>query len=323
MRGLYEISPNIAQFPRASHRRDPLIRPLRGHLLPRGEKDLDLTIRNDPAISSPMLHRALQDPIPPADTDADTAAMADTERDIERGERHLRMLAELAEIGMRVARLLGEVVEARIETETKPDGAPARSEDAAAALDKMAQTVRRTAGPGGQTRRGREGPPRRADHRTRRTPRGEQGRSRNRSMVTPSSKACTTPGPRPAPMRNTTNRHRRTVCWTTPGSTSTTPTKCAATSIARSARRWSASAPPWASIPKPASPTAKPGASAAHRWISNCGWKNEPASILPLPKWGGTDREAIRVGKCSMKSHAAVESAILPHPDGAAVCPSP
>ena len=91
-----------------------------------------------------MLHRALQDPIPPADTDADTAAMADTERDIERGERHLRMLAELAEIGMRVARLLGEVVEARIETETKPDGAPARSEDAAAALDKMAQTVRRT-----------------------------------------------------------------------------------------------------------------------------------------------------------------------------------
>ena len=91
-----------------------------------------------------MLHRALLDPIPPADADTDTAAMAETARDVERGERHLAMLAELAEIGMGLARSLGELAQARIEREKKADEPPARSEDAAAAFDKMAQTVRRT-----------------------------------------------------------------------------------------------------------------------------------------------------------------------------------
>jgi len=91
-----------------------------------------------------MLHRALLDPIPPADTDADTAAMAETISAIERGERHLRMLAELGEIGMRLARSLGQLVDARVERELKGEVAPGRSEDAAAAVDKMVQTVRRT-----------------------------------------------------------------------------------------------------------------------------------------------------------------------------------
>jgi hypothetical protein len=90
-----------------------------------------------------MLHRILQDPIPP--DDADTAAMVETARDVERGERHLRMLAELSEIGMGLARSLGELAQTRIEREKKSDdAAPARSEDAAAAFDKMSQTVRRT-----------------------------------------------------------------------------------------------------------------------------------------------------------------------------------
>ena len=92
-----------------------------------------------------MLHRALLDPIPPADADIDTAAMAEAEREFERGERHLRILAELAEIGMRLARTLGELVGARAERELKGEVASGRSEDAAAAFDKMAQTVRRTA----------------------------------------------------------------------------------------------------------------------------------------------------------------------------------
>ena len=91
-----------------------------------------------------MLHRTLLDPIPPADADADTAAMADTARAVERGERHLAMLAELSDIGMQLARSLGELAQARIEKEKKREDAPARSEDAAAAFDKMAQTVRRT-----------------------------------------------------------------------------------------------------------------------------------------------------------------------------------
>jgi len=91
-----------------------------------------------------MLHRALLDPTPPADADTDTAAMAETVRDLERGERHLRMLAELSEIAMTLAMSLGELAQARIEREKKAEEAPAQSEDAAAAFDKMAQTVRRT-----------------------------------------------------------------------------------------------------------------------------------------------------------------------------------
>ena len=54
------------------------------------------------------------------------------------------MLAELAEIGMGLARSLGELAQARIEREKKAEEAPARSEDAAAAFDRMSQTVRRT-----------------------------------------------------------------------------------------------------------------------------------------------------------------------------------
>jgi hypothetical protein len=91
-----------------------------------------------------MLHRILQDPTPPADADIDTAAMAETVRDLERGERHLAMLAKLSEIAMRLATSLGELADARIEKEKNGEKAPGRSEDAAAAFDKMAQTVRRT-----------------------------------------------------------------------------------------------------------------------------------------------------------------------------------
>ena len=54
------------------------------------------------------------------------------------------MLVEMAEIGMRLLRSLGELVEARVEQEKKDADAPSRSKDAAAACDKMAQTVRRT-----------------------------------------------------------------------------------------------------------------------------------------------------------------------------------
>jgi hypothetical protein len=91
-----------------------------------------------------MLHRALLDPTPPADTDDDIAAMAEGVAGLERGERHLKMLGELAEIGMDLARSLGELARARIERELKGEAAPGRGEDAAAAFDRMAQTVRRT-----------------------------------------------------------------------------------------------------------------------------------------------------------------------------------
>ena len=91
-----------------------------------------------------MFDRALQDPTPPAEADADTAATAEAARDIARGERRREMLAELAEISLRLARSLGDLVEARVEHEKTCKDAPSHSKDAAAAFDKMAQTVRRT-----------------------------------------------------------------------------------------------------------------------------------------------------------------------------------
>ena len=54
---------------------------------------------------------------------------------VERGERHRRMLVEMAEIGMRLLRSLGELIEARVEQEKKDADAPSRSKDAAAACD--------------------------------------------------------------------------------------------------------------------------------------------------------------------------------------------
>jgi hypothetical protein len=40
-----------------------------------------------------MLHRTLQNPIPPADPDADTAAIEEAAIAVEFGERHRQMLA--------------------------------------------------------------------------------------------------------------------------------------------------------------------------------------------------------------------------------------
>jgi hypothetical protein len=91
-----------------------------------------------------VLYRSLQDPIPPADADLDTAAMVETEAALERGERHLRVLVELTEIAMKLARSLGELAEARIEAVKTADGALAPGEDPAAAFNKIAQTIRRT-----------------------------------------------------------------------------------------------------------------------------------------------------------------------------------
>ncbi len=70
--------------------------------------------------------------------------MAETAIADERGERHLEMLAEMAETSMKAARVLGDLVELRAEREKKGEPSPGRSEDAASALAKMAQTLRRT-----------------------------------------------------------------------------------------------------------------------------------------------------------------------------------
>ena len=96
-----------------------------------------------------MLYRSLPDLTAPTEADLDTAAMAATQAAVERGERHLRVLARLTEIGMNLAEALGDLAEARIEVAKKAarneDAAPAPFEDSTTtAFNKIAQTVRRT-----------------------------------------------------------------------------------------------------------------------------------------------------------------------------------
>ena len=98
----------------------------------------DIAISQYSCVNPRMLHRTLQDPIPPADTEADTAALAQAAIAVQRDERHRRMLAELAEISMGLARSLGGLAQARVDHEKNSKDAPPHSKDAAAAFDKMA-----------------------------------------------------------------------------------------------------------------------------------------------------------------------------------------
>ena len=90
-----------------------------------------------------MLHRSLPDLPAPTDADFDAPDSAEASAALERDERHLRVLAELTDIGMRVARALGAAAEKRILEAAGEDGALAPGEDPAAAFNKIAQTVRR------------------------------------------------------------------------------------------------------------------------------------------------------------------------------------
>ena len=91
-----------------------------------------------------MLYRSLPDLTPPTDADLDTEAMVEAAASVERGERHLRVLARLTEIGMRIAEALGRQIEAKIEAGTAEDAVLKPGEDPTTAFNKIALTVRRT-----------------------------------------------------------------------------------------------------------------------------------------------------------------------------------
>ena len=84
------------------------------------------------------------DPKPPTEADLDTPEMVETAAAIERNERHLRMLAELAELGMEMARTI--VQNAKENSEPAADDAVARKPpvDPAKAFSIIALAVRRT-----------------------------------------------------------------------------------------------------------------------------------------------------------------------------------
>ena len=91
-----------------------------------------------------MIYRPCPDLPPPSDADLDTPETGEASTAISRSERHLRMLAELAEITMNLARSLGELAQARIEEVKSTDAVLAPGEDPAAAFSKISQTLRRT-----------------------------------------------------------------------------------------------------------------------------------------------------------------------------------
>ena len=91
-----------------------------------------------------MDYRPCPDIRPPADADIDTPETVESAIAITRGERHLRILAELTEIGLTLAKSLAELAQARIEAAKGADGALAPGEDPTAAFSKISQTIRRT-----------------------------------------------------------------------------------------------------------------------------------------------------------------------------------
>ena len=92
-----------------------------------------------------MLYRSIEDPAPPVDADVDTAAIAASAAAAERAEWHVKILGEVAEIGLTLTRSLGELAVARVEAAKAEGRGLAPADDVTlAALDKAAQTLRRT-----------------------------------------------------------------------------------------------------------------------------------------------------------------------------------
>ena len=91
-----------------------------------------------------MVYRPCPELPPPSDADLDTPEIMESGAAITRGERHLRILAELTEIGLTLARSLGDLAQARIEAAKSADGALAPGEDPTAAFSNISQTIRRT-----------------------------------------------------------------------------------------------------------------------------------------------------------------------------------
>ena len=101
----------------------------------------------------PMTRFRCPDPKPPTDADIDTPAMIEDAAAIERGERHLRILAELADLGMQLVRAIVRDATsepaASTNDETRKDGGKAAGEapkaaDSDRAYATVALAVRRT-----------------------------------------------------------------------------------------------------------------------------------------------------------------------------------
>ena len=89
-----------------------------------------------------MLYRPCPDLPPPTEAEVDTPEMVETAAGLERDERDVRMLQQLAELGMELAVAIAQNAKACLEA-ASAEGVAA-SPEPMAAFNKMAQTVRRT-----------------------------------------------------------------------------------------------------------------------------------------------------------------------------------
>jgi len=91
-----------------------------------------------------MPYRVIQTPQAPPEAEIDSPEMVEAAAAVDGSEQDVLMLAELAEIGMDLARAQGAYAKARLAAAVAEDGAPlAAGEDPTAAFNKLAQTVRR------------------------------------------------------------------------------------------------------------------------------------------------------------------------------------
>ena len=92
-----------------------------------------------------MPHHRILDPQPSPEADIDTAEMAEASAFVDYGEENLRALSRLRQIAMEMLEAQMEYAKARLAAVASNGGALNPGEEPTAPIDKLGQTVRRTA----------------------------------------------------------------------------------------------------------------------------------------------------------------------------------
>ena len=91
-----------------------------------------------------MAYRPLHDPNEIRDIDVEMPEMVENAHLVECGERHLRMLRRMGDIGFGLVERLEEIAISRAEAASREGAAPATINDIAGAYGKLTQSLRRT-----------------------------------------------------------------------------------------------------------------------------------------------------------------------------------
>ena len=91
-----------------------------------------------------MTYRPLSDPNEIRDIEVETPEMVENDRLVECGERQLRMLRRMGDIGIALVERLEDIAISRAEAASREGAAPATIDDIAGAYGKLTQSLRRT-----------------------------------------------------------------------------------------------------------------------------------------------------------------------------------